>query len=389
MKLPVTRDQITLGLTLLVLAVTSAYLGWTQSRGVIAKPLEADSNLPDGGRALALWLTAQGYHVSLLEYQDFGLSPDTDVLLVLAPSVPFDRAELAALDRWLEHGGTLLLAVEPPSLLGGIAGADLLDHFDAQLQAVDPATDTITLAQPLLTHPALAEPIRVSVQIGLEVDDPTAVVYAYRGDVPVLVHLKRGDGQVWLTTLSLALHNSDLRYDNNARLVFNLLANSPGARTIVFDEVHHGRALVRESLDDWLRNRPAGHAILFVAGALFVYVIVSGRRFGRPLPPPQLVTRRAPEEYILAMANLFRRGGLRDATARHYHDRLKRALGQPYRLDPRLGDPDFVAELARYRENLDGAALLRLLRDLSRGGLSEAELLRLAREADRWGRRDR
>lgn len=152
--------------------------------------------------------------------------------------------------------------------------------------------------------------------------------------------------------------------------------------------MHHGRALQQAgTLQGWLYGTPAGLAALLAAGLLFLYVIIGGRRFGRPLPPPRASVRRAPEEYIVAMANLFRRGGLRDATAHHYHDRLKRTLASKYRLDPSQSDATFVAELARYRDDLDQAELLRLLRALGQGGVREADLVRLAHEAARWEQR--
>jgi hypothetical protein len=84
------------------------------------------------------------------------------------------------------------------------------------------------------------------------------------------------------------------------------------------------------------------------------------------------------------MAGLFRRAGRRAFAMRHHHDRLKRGLAHPWRLNPDLHDGAFVAELASVRDDLDAAALRDLLARLSGERVSEGELVRLVGEVDRW-----
>ena len=67
-----------------------------------------------------------------------------------------------------------------------------------------------------------------------------------------------------------------------------------------------------------------------------------------------------------------------------YHHRLKRYLGQRYRLDPSLSDEEYVSLLAGYNSSIEKNALLNLLKRLSQEDVSEAELLKLAAEAVRW-----
>jgi hypothetical protein len=391
--LALTRERAIVLITLLSLVALTAVVSLVRLNQESSQlPLTSDSDQADGAHALALWLAALGYDVAPLEYQSFGVPPSADVLLVLSPVAPFDRAELEALDGWVQDGGTLVIALGLPSELpfGDVSmdvfsSGALLNHFDLGLTRMDEFTGTLALAQPLLVHPPVGL-VATHLGWGLTVERPGAVVHAYQDDVPVLVSLNEGAGQVWVTTLAYAFTNRALHDGGSARLVLNLVAAAGPAHKVLFDEIHHGRVAEPETASDWLRRNPVGWAILYAAGVLFAYAVIQGRRFGRPLPAPHATVRRAPEEYILAMANLFRRGGLRDATARHYHERLKRTLARPYRLDPTQRDAAFVAELARYREGLDQDRLLRLLQALSRPGLSEAELLRLAGEVDRWGR---
>lgn len=109
---------------------------------------------------------------------------------------------------------------------------------------------------------------------------------------------------------------------------------------VAFDEFHHGYQTAR-TLNTWLRSTAQGRSLIYVAVVVFLYLLIGGRRYGRPLPLPGTTARRAPVEHIQAMANLFRRGGKRTAILHHYHDRLKRELAHPHRLNPTLADTDF------------------------------------------------
>jgi hypothetical protein len=69
---------------------------------------------------------------------------------------------------------------------------------------------------------------------------------------------------------------------------------------------------------------------------------------------------------------------------RQYHGQLKRELGRRYRLNPTLPDDEYVAELARFRPDLDTAALARLLGRLQTADVSEGEMVTLAQQAAAW-----
>lgn len=376
-------DHVIALAALLALGVIGGYVGWRQSEAV-TEPYASTSTQPNGTRALALWLESMGYSVGPLEYQTFVPPADADVLFVLGPLTPFTDREVDAVARWVERGGTLVVGLDT---YGITAAEKLLAHFDVKPEILSENVSLATIEQPLLAYPPVHE-VSAPAAWGLTIGCPGMAVHARGGGVPVLASRAEGEGQVWLTTLLSGFSNEHIGERGNARLVLNILAASPGARRIVFDEVHHGRELQQaRTLQGWLYGTPAGLALLFAAGLLFAYVLLGGRRFGRALPAPRAASRRAPEEYIVAMAKLFRRGGLRDATARHYRDRLKRVLAGKYRMDPSQGDTAFVAELSRYREDLDQADLLRVLRALGQGGMSEAELVRLAHAAARWERR--
>ena len=68
----------------------------------------------------------------------------------------------------------------------------------------------------------------------------------------------------------------------------------------------------------------------------------------------------------------------------HYHQQIKRKLGQRYRLDPNLNDKEYVDTLASYNPDLDKDELLSLLNRLQNKNPNEAEMVRLAAEAAKW-----
>jgi hypothetical protein len=89
-------------------------------------------------------------------------------------------------------------------------------------------------------------------------------------------------------------------------------------------------------------------------------------------------------EYITAIANLNRRAGHRTAVLKHYHQQIKRQLGQRYRIDPTQSDEDYVIELSQARPDLDSEALSSLLKRLQKPKVSEREMVQLAHQAAKW-----
>jgi hypothetical protein len=338
--------------------------------------LSSYSNESNGARALALWLETLGYPVQRLEGVSFGPDRDACLLLVLSPQQAFGSDELKRLDEWVTDGGTLFLAAE------GWGSDSLLAHFELDSAYFDAQAQETGPAQPLLLEPPWSQ-ARVRARRYLVTGrDDVVVLVAHEGH-PVLLSFEHGAGQVFVTTTAYPFTNAGLRDAGNARLAHNLVTACPPKSLVVFDEFHHGYQTAR-TLTIWLRTTPQGRSLIYAALLVLVYLLAGGRRFGRPLPLPQALARRAPVEYIQAMANLFRRGGKRVAILHHYHDRLKRELAHAHRLDPTLADADFVAQLSTVRLDLNQAALLKLLQETNQGHVSEGDLIRLAKEVDAW-----
>jgi hypothetical protein len=384
-KATVARRDVVLALGLSGLMFLAVLLSARQDAGGEALPaLTTHSSAPDGARALALWLEALGYPVHRIEGASFRLDPggrdassrDARLLFVLSPQYSFNPSEVERVDNWVEAGGTLILATDR------WFADPLLEHFDLDIGFLDDRVQEAEPAQPLLLDPPWTQ-ARVQAEHYLVTARDDVVVHVTADGRPVLLSFAHGAGRVFVAATAFPFTNVGLRDKGNARLVHNLAVSAGVGAQVAFDEFHHGYQTAR-TLYTWLRSTAQGRSLIYAALVVFLYLLIGGRRFGRPLPLPRTTARRAPVEHIQALANLFRRGGERAAILHHYHDQLKRGLAYPYRLDPALDDADFVARLGAFRPDLDQAALSKLLGETSQKRVSEGELIRLAKEVDSW-----
>lgn len=382
MKLNVSRRDGVLALVLLGLTFLTALLSARQDAGGnVPPPLTSYSNEADGARALLLWLESLGYPVRRLEGVSFRPQRDDRLLFVLSPLQPFSPGEVKRLDNWVQAGGTLVVVIDPLVMYTDLAGS-LLEHFDLDTRSFGQTVAEAGPAQPLLLDPPWVQAV-VQTERYLVTRRDDVVVHLVAEDRPVLLSFDQGAGRVFVAATAYPFTNAGLRDAGNARLVHNLVALTGAGAQVAFDEFHHGYQTAR-TLNTWLRSTAQGRSLIYVAVVVFLYLLIGGRRYGRPLPLPGTTARRAPVEHIQAMANLFRRGGKRTAILHHYHDRLKRELAHPHRLNPTLADTDFVARLGALCPDLDQAALSKLLQETSQQRVSEGELIRLAKEVDAW-----
>ena len=366
-----------LGLLLMLVTVAAAI---RQVQAVELPALSSSSNAPNGGRALRLWLEKLGYRVETGPGSTFQIPEGISLILMLEPSYDVTESEWEQIDAWIEQGGVLVLAGE------GWMTAAALEHFDyGWIFSAEPIQDMIAQT-PLFLSPPLLEAVPGQTGKFMETSQSDHVVHLAAGTRPVLVSLRRGKGQVVLSTLVEPFSNAGLKNSGNPELVLNLVTLAgPGA--IWFDEFHHGMRTASDEVigpGEWLRRAPAGQALLFVCGVIFVALLLQGGAFGRPTPLPHEISRRAPLETITALAMLSRRAGHRSFVLSHFHQQVKRSLGRRYRLDPSLPDADYVRQLAEMRPELDHQALAGLLQRLSKKGVGEREMVELARQAAGW-----
>lgn len=379
------RRDIIILIVLFIALVVFTILGPGQSRddSFSSKPT-THSSTPGGTLALLRWTRDLGYESHRLEYTEFGLEDRDDALVIINPTESFNRTQTDYVLDWVAQGGTLILVESRSSLF---AGSKILLH-DLNL-TINAADDTIVEAevlQPVLSSPPIQTiTAQTNYVINPERDDVAYLAGIRMQDTeqeneqerlfPVLIGLTHGRGYIYVSSALFPFTNDGLRIPENGALVLNMLRRVPSGGRILFDEWHHGFH-TPPSVRSVLLSHPWGQALIYALVVVALYMALTGRRFGKPIPLREEVAFRSSAEYVESMADLFQRGRKRDFIVQHYYTSFKRRLAKPYGINPKLDDAAFVAELARYADDVDEQKLLALLHRLRRTGVSEDELAR-------------
>lgn len=345
-------------------------------------PGSAHSAGPDGALGLQRWLESIGYDARNLEYSEWRIPDDAAVLFMLDPQrEPVTAEEAAETLRWVRAGGTLVLIDTTPTL--AVGRNELLETLQATVVISDEiqAIDNARAVQPLLsTPPVISVPVNTSSALELRRDDYLPLLQTRLGDT--LVGIQEGRGYIYLGSTLYPFTNDGIQKPGSGPLLLNMLARVAPDAVVLFDEYHHGYrtppTVRRVALQQgW------GWAVLYTMLVVGLYIVLTGRRFGRPVPLRADLARRSSAEYVQSLAMLFRRAGKRSYVLAHYHSQLKRRLARPYGFVPPVDDAAFVDELLRYRGITDEQATrLRTLLAQLNGTVSEEQLVRLVRAAD-------
>jgi len=373
---------------LLIVVLFAILIGFTvygpgrnqpESDGV---PGSTHSFSDNGALGLQRWLAELGYNAQRFEYTEWQLPDEASALFIIAPSkVPITTAQAEETLRWVREGGTLVLVDPMPQTM--LNRNQLLTALQADV-VVDDDMDAIERAepvQPLLTTPPVTSiPVKTVSALQLQRDDYLPLLATPLGDT--LVGIQEGRGYVYLASATFPFTNAGLQEPGSAALLLNLLARVPSGATILFDEYHHGyhtpATLRRAALQHWWGW--AGLYALLVTG---LYIVLTGRRFGRAVPLRADIARRSSAEYIQSLALLLRRSGKQQYILNHYRMQLKRRLAQPYGFVPPDDDATFLRELLRYGSiNDEQATRLQSLLNQMRQPANDEQVMRLVREAD-------
>lgn len=337
------------------------------------------SSADSGALAMYNWIGEMGYDAQRLEYRAFELDEQDDALFILSPIELIEPQETQKTLDWVDQGGTLILADDSPILFGNVGR--VLEELDIEREVYEEELliDRLQSAQPVLDQPPLDEVIVNTERVLVPQRNDYAELIG-SGDELVLAGIKYGRGYIYLSTTVYPFTNSGLREEANAEFVLNLLRRVPAGGRVLFDEYHHG-FFTPPSTTNTIFSSPWGWAAAYATTAVALYLILSGRRFGKPIPLKEEVTLRSSAEYVESMADLFQRGGKRQYILQHYHRNFKRQLARPYGINPKLDDDAFVRELARFRD-VDEAAVLALLNRLCSTPASEAALVRIVEETE-------
>jgi hypothetical protein len=382
MKWFLRQDQPALLLLLLLVALTSIATFWQLRQEVDRPALATFSSEPDGARALLLWAEALGHNVETDSVLGFGPPQDAGLAIILEPQLPgISGPEWQALDEWVEHGGILVLAGE------GLGTALSIQHYRFDLSYRDNlGAARLASASDFKLTPSDLTNLQARATLQTERTDYAPLLLA--GGEPLVVSLAQGRGLVILSTLPYPLSNLGLKDAGNPALSLALLAYAGDSATIWFDEWHHGVRSLAESapsgLGQWLRRSRPGQAVLYAAAVCFVWLLLTGTRFGRPLVVAANKRRRMPAEHAIALAKLSRRAGHNEAVRDRYRRDLKNHLGRRYGITSVLRDEEFLRHIVAARPDLDEMKLKSLLEALRRDDTGDQEMLKLGQEVSEW-----
>lgn len=339
-----------------------------------SEPGSIYNTTPSGSAAMQRWLDDIGYKVETMEYIEWEFSEQQDAVLILAPSSFFQAGEPETILEWVrDTGGTLVIADNRENSIHRELNIQLSDE-DATLSGA------VSIGQPLANPgvPELSLPVGTPYFVTSRRD---VAVLVGSEEQPVVLAVAEGRGVIYLVSSFDLVSNLGLRTENNARLAQNLLSRVPEGGTVVFDEIHHGRALPPKVPRNPVVFSPLVAAVIYSALVIGLWAWLNGRRFGTVVPLREEVARRSSAEYVQSMAGLFQRGRQTGYILSHYKTVFKRRIAKPYGFNPRLADADYVRELSRFT-SVDEARLLGLLQALSNPNPSEEALLRLVNAAD-------
>jgi len=208
---------------------------------------------------------------------------------------------------------------------------------------------------------------------------PAPVVYANTAKGALLVDYAHGAGRIILLSDPYIVSNGGIRLADNLHLAINAVAGSGGL--IAFDEFHQGHTASENPLLAYFADTP----ILAICGQLLLIVLAvvwtRGRRFGRPLPLPQ-VDRRSSLEFVASMAELQQRARALDLAVENIYSRTRRVLTRYAGVD--YGSPrSHIAERIAARSSLDRAQVEELMRKceetINGAPITERQTLELVR----------
>jgi Domain of unknown function (DUF4350) len=350
---------------------------------------------PTGTRALHDFLNESGYKV--IRWREspeklFGNSGSIIATFVVIgeTQVPFTEEEAAALHKWIALGGRFVLihrAVEsqlvPESRGWSVTSKmSVMPALDTDPADAKQMTEKVTALQPVqptaLTRSIkTVMPSRFASRLTItpsedneqpNLGDKTSEQYSTESPVPIahiadqdgalLVDYSYGLGHIVVLSDPYIVANGGIRLNDNLRLALNTVAGRDGL--IAFDEYHQGKGIARNAFASYF----AGTPVLALGAQLVLLILLvlwtRARRFGRPLPLPQ-VDRRSSLEFVASMAELQERSRAFDLAIENIYSRTRRVLTRYAGVDYNSPRSEIAARVAS-RSTIDAQKLETLMR---------------------------
>ena len=321
-----------------------------------------------GTKALYLLLEKLGYEPRRLRTPYLtGLRAEGLAIILVPDQPPIDEAGVQPLLEWLRVGNTLVFAP-------GKHGDQLAESLGIKLRRGRPLEASI--APRSLTDLTVGIQ-RLAVRSGDRILTKRTDAVQHFGDSAggVVISLQEGAGTVIALSDPHLMTNTGIEEGGNLSLLVNILFSYADAKTVYFDEYHHGFER-RPTVLHLFRSTTLGWALLQVTTAVVLLMYSRGRRFGRPKPPrTRGEAHRLSVEYVTSLADIYQTARASGAALSNLYERLLRSVSESA---GSAGIPARISELMEQCEKKmeDGKITERDLIDLSR----RMELARHPRE---------
>jgi hypothetical protein len=291
------------------------------------------------------------------------------------------ETEIEDIQKFVNKGGTLVVAGEDRVL------NQLFSAFGLELQELTRRLEfSYRIPDEPLFPQHLVDEIRTRADFAIETSAPgVAILYGTEDDA-VVVTLRDGEGRAFFIASDYMFGGSGLRHSGNAMFLYNLTSTFPRNARIGL-AVRRYYTLETKPPNPFaalLFRTPGGLGALYICLTVFVFLILRGRRFGKPLDV-QEKNRRLSSEYVHAMTALYQKGNTRMEILRHIREKFRYDLGMRWRVSPTLNTDAFLEELTQRGAIDDDEQLSELVMDLeSFSNISEAQLLDIAQRVEAY-----
>ena len=291
------------------------------------------------------------------------------------------ETEVQDIKNFVNAGGTLIVAGKNQAL------HQLYAAFGLELQKL---TKRLEFSYRIPDGPLFPQhpvnEVRTRTDYAIEpLEREVAVLYGGEKDA-VIVTLRDGEGRAFFIASDSMFRKSGLRHVGNAMFLYNLTSTFPrNARIgLAVWKYYTRESKPQNPFAALLFRTPGGLGALYICLTVFVFLILRGRRFGKPLDVQER-SRRLSAEYVHAMTDLYQKGNTRMEILRHIREQFRYDLGIRWRVSPNLSTDAFLEELTQ-RGAIDAdEQLAELVMDLEASNdISEAQLLDLAQRVEAY-----
>ena len=347
----------------------------------------------DDGKSLHDWVAAGGRLV-IIDRKLHDLAPASMGWRISASALEFPNIEIdPASSSKMTEGVTALQPVQPTILTSNVQSV-MPSRFAARLSIVPPAekdkeggigpapvlrgTGIVSRQQEVPEPPPPPERSTPS--------SPVPIVHIADKSGALLVDYSYGAGKVVILSDPYMVSNGGLKLDDNLQLAINAITARDGV--IAFDEYHQGRGVTENAFAAYFAGTPVLGLAAQIGLVVLLMLWTKARRFGRPLPLPQ-VDRRSSLEFVASMAELQERSRAFDLAIENIYTRTRRVLARHAALDYNSSRSEIAARVAE-RSSIDAHKLETLMRQCEEaingapiGARQSIDLVRRLRDVER------